>query len=737
MPMTPPGAASVPQNPAQPPQMQVPGQPAQRPEPSEQDKALAKDWKKRIDAAQERHKTEFKQFEVNRKLLRGQKAGNSNEKQKANLHFANQAMLVPQIYAKDPEYSVTPTARVSEREMEAVKLFAETAEVLLGRVLVKDAKLKKRAKQLLRSAFATSVGWWKVTWQENRRTDPMILNGLKDTQDNIDNLQVQRQALDETNGRDQDLAAAKVTQTIAGIQSQSEVSIVKGLVVDFAMSEDILILDDSVRCFGDYESASAMAHRVWMTKDKYKALFGYEPTKAKYYKEQAGSAQMQETSTGDKSSQLFCVWEIWDQDSNRVFTICDGEEGFCKQPESPNWTGKRWYPFFGVGFNEIDGSFYPLSDVELTDPLVKLSNESLDDFVEDRRDSRPINLVRKGGAFTDEDVTRIRNRNGCDITLVEGVGTGPISNDIFIGSLAKIDPQVYSTDMFRLYMEMIIGGGDAARGSVLKAKTATEAEILSQGLRGRSQERQDSIEDLLSEVGQYAVEIMLRRMTEQEVQRIAGPDAAWPTMDIEQIFDAIDIEVKGGSTGRPDRLQEQDRWTKLLPVIKEAIQQVAELRAQGQDALAQAIIVLTRETLRRFEERLDIEQLLPPKSDGQPDAAQLMQQMNAMKEQLQVVMQELQQAKIEQEKGYITAATSLATSANPAIAVPAFALAMQAIETSDVPDMSSLPPQPEPEDPGQEGAMPPGMPPELTQQPLPPMDSAPIDPAADPAMQPQ
>ncbi|MBF9685014.1 hypothetical protein, partial [Streptococcus pseudopneumoniae] len=85
-------------------------------------------------------------------------------------------------------------------------------------------------------------------------------------------------------------------------------------------------------------------------------------------------------------------------------------------------------------------------------------------------------------------------------------------------------------------IDQIIGGGDASRGAVLKAKTATEAEILAQGLRGRSAERQDINEDLLAEVGESALQICLRKLTLQEVQVIAGPEAVWPELTAEEVL---------------------------------------------------------------------------------------------------------------------------------------------------------------------------------------------------------
>lgn len=615
-------------------------------EVSDEDKKLSADWLKRIETALARHKDQFATFEKNRKLVRG--IAPDGTKRRANLHFANLATLRPQIYAKDPEYSIQPAKGVPEDQIKAAQNFCEVAEAALSHYLVKEAKLKKRAKRLLTSAYTTSVGWWKLIWQEDKRTDPLSANPQKDGQDNEMRLQrLEAEASDPQAGTDAELKKAQAKQTREGLQSQAEVKIRRGLVLDFVMAEDILILDASVRELGDYERASAIAHRVWMTRESYRDRFGYECSKGKSYAEKENQTSVIEASGGDKKgSDLLCVWEIWEQASNRVFHVCDGEPGFCDPPSSPNWTGERWYPFFGLAFNEIEGTFYPLSDVELTEPLVAEYNESRDDFVRDRKRALPIIVVRKGGSLTDGDVKRINHAEGGDIVMVEGVGGQPIGNDIWTGQMGKLDPQAYDTSASRADMEQLIGGGDASRGSVLKAKTATEAEILSQGLRSRSGERQDTMEDLLTDLGINALQILLRKLTPEEVAKVAGPEASWPTLSVDQVFEQVTVEVRGGSTGKPDRLQEQDRWTKLMPVIKETMQQVAELRASGQDPLAEALIELTRETLRRFDERLDLDQYLPkPKEgeEGEIDPAMVQQAQELIQQQQQRIAELTQQ----------------------------------------------------------------------------------------------
>jgi hypothetical protein len=538
-------------------------------------------------------------------------------------------------------------------------------------VVVKDARLKKQAKKLLRSTFATSVGWLKASWQEQRGTDPLIANRLKDTQDNIEHVKrLLAEANDPAKAAEHQTKLAELEQAVEGLQTEQEVTVARGVALDFVMSEDVLIIDPAVRSVDDYTRSSAIAHRVWMTPEKYRETFGYDCKKGKAYSEQNGA--MQSTDSADKQATLLCVWEVWSQADNRVFYVCDGEEGFCREPMSPEWTGKRWYPFFLLVWNEIDGSFYPLSDIELTDKLVKEYNRNRDDFVRDRKECLPVNVVRKGGSLTPDDVERLKNREGSDWVVVEGVGGQPLTNDIFTGQLGKLDPQNYDTTGSRYDMERILGGSDTTTGSITKAKTLGEAQMLSAAVQSRNGDRRDTLEDLFNELGPYCLEMALRKLGEAEVKKLLGEQAVWPTLSASEIFNLVTIEVRGGSTGKPDQAQEQERWTKLLPIINEAVAKVSELRQQGQDALAQAVVELTRETLRRFDERLDIEQFLPKVPEGEDDPALLKQKVVQMDQQLKEMDAKLKDAVDKVEKGFIAAAASIATSQQPAAASVTF-----------------------------------------------------------------
>lgn len=655
-------------------------QPGGRQPPSDQEKAHAKALLKAIGAAIDRK--DFKEaaqgFEKNRKRLRGYTGEDCDQKLRTNLHYANLAMVRPQVYAKDPQFDVKPTAAVAEEALGAVNLFAKTAASVLDAELVKGCKLKKRAKRLIASCYATALGWWKLSWQERWGQDPIIANRMKDTQDNLARLQELRQRLDDPQQQGgTDAQIAELTQVMEGLKAQPEIAVARGLTLDFVLAEDVIVVDESVTEIADYERADGLAHRTWMTCEQFERTFGFKPEKATRYRERKASSG---SGTGGESGSLLCVFEFWDQTSNRVYHLCEGLEGYCRQPYTPDWTGKRWYPFFLLVWNEVDGGLVPPSDVALTHELVEEYNKNRDDLVRDRKDTLPFTVVRKGGSLTPDDVKNIRNRNGADIILVDGVGNQPLNQDLQAVQLGTLNPANYSTDPSRADIEQLIGGGDAARGTVLKAKTATEAEIMAQGLRGRSSERVDSMEDLLTEVGEYALQVCLRKMTPEEVKRVAGADAQWPTLSTEQVFEQVYVQVRGGSTGKPDRLQEQDRWTKLQPIIEKTVTSVAELYSKGQVRLGQALVAMLRETLRRFDEHIDIDQYLPePPQQDKLNPEQLAQELEQLKMHAQEMQKQLDDAKDQLEKGYVQAAAQIATSANPLVAGQAFGVALKVL----------------------------------------------------------
>ena len=102
---------------------------------------------------------------------------------------------------------------------------------------------------------------------------------------------------------------------------------------------------------------------------------------------------------------------------------------------------------------------------------------------------------------------------------------------------------IYDTSSVRSDIEWISGLGDAARGSVARSETATEANILQEGLSNRTGEKVDLLEDWLKDVATFSAEILLQEMPPEMVMQEVGQNAFWPKLDKQTLYDRINVEI--------------------------------------------------------------------------------------------------------------------------------------------------------------------------------------------------
>ena len=80
----------------------------------------------------------------------------------------------------------------------------------------------------------------------------------------------------------------------------------------------------------------------------------------------------------------------------------------------------------------------------------------------------------------------------------------------------------------------------------------------------------------------------------------------------------------------PDTDAEKMRWTELMPLIMQNIQFVQQLRQMGVPDQLNPYVQLLQETFKRFDERIDIGQFLPP----MPEEIQKYMMQNQMMQQM-------------------------------------------------------------------------------------------------------
>ena len=180
----------------------------------------------------------------------------------------------------------------------------------------------------------------------------------------------------------------------------------------------------------------------------------------------------------------------------------------------------------------------------------------------------------------------------------------------------QIDPALYDTATIRAELELIWGIQEALASSIRTAKTLGEAEIQEKGTEARQDYKRDSLEEMLGDLAYTSAEIVLQQLPDDEVREIAGPEAFWPAtadqkLTLEDLRTLVQVEIRAGSTGKPNTRLRQETWNATAPVLKQAIEYLAQLRQSSPLDVANCIEQIVIETLERSGERLDPNRFLP------------------------------------------------------------------------------------------------------------------------------
>lgn len=590
-------------------------------EPDEKEKAQVRRLLERVEKARLRPRRKKYEEEIKRSraLLAGKRKTEDGEQQDvpANVIYSTIRTILPRIYAKEPAIAVnvSRTVRATQDGTSVrgqtgyswVRPFAETAEILIQRQLA-DAGLKAKGKALTLGAMCCSMGWLKCTYQRDYSKDPIIQHRIPDSQDNLARVQAAISKLEDgEQGREELLEQeARLNDQIAALERQAEVSAAQGLALDYVFAEDI-VTDPMVRDATDYASGRWIAQRILYDQEEFEAVFGCEADKkATRYNHD------QEAADGE----LLAVWEIWDKDAQQRYTVCEGMDKHIREPITPTRGGERFYPFFALAFNPVDGTPYPLSDVLLLERLQREWTETRERQERHRAMSIP-GWWGDSEAFEKGAIKSLTHQVLGEVALINTSGK-LLSDSIMERRNPSYNPLIYDTTPIRTDLELVSGAGDAARGAVTKAKTATEAAYLEEGLASRTDERRDVIEDLIQELAQYSLEVLLQEMAPEHVRRVVGDNAIWPELSKDDVMSLVTVEVQAGTAGKPNKYRDQEQWVKLMEPLQTLILQINEAESQGNQGVADALRELLSMMLQRFDERIDLDALLPKTQPGMP-----------------------------------------------------------------------------------------------------------------------
>jgi hypothetical protein len=130
-----------------------------------------------------------------------------------------------------------------------------------------------------------------------------------------------------------------------------------------------------------------------------------------------------------------------------------------------------------------------------------------------------------------------------------------------------IDPAVYDTAPTYEDLLRVLGSDQADQGTTSGA-TATEVSVAQFAQHTDTSSIIDDMNDLLTDLARAGGELLLLNVSAQVVQEIVGPGAVWPEIDRETVAKNVYLEVEATADNGPDKQQDIQNMTQLLPILQ-------------------------------------------------------------------------------------------------------------------------------------------------------------------------
>jgi hypothetical protein len=567
-------------------------------------------------------------------------------------------ILVSILYARNPDVSITKAPQVDPSKTAQQDAFATTLQIIVSQLWLRG-RLKKAARKAVRGTLSTAEGWLKCNLRSEKVPQPQTESALNDARETMEKLQAQLKLLADPENKDPEDIQAELDEKqklIEELEDKLELAVNKLFAIDYIPCERMQISTD-VNCIEDHLDArwnsneeyidceEALSRFPRLTKEllaSAKKYYQIEPKEMSTREADnalpqgqitAESAQAYVTNPSSPEQPAFLkIIEQWCRDDKHIRTAIEGVKCWAVEPYVPPYPTSRFYPYFYLSFYEVDGKRHAQS---LSWRLYKLQDEysaTRSNFRLTRERSIP-GVFFNATMLDEAEAKKVQESKHQEYTALRPTDPNvPLSNIFAEKPVAKLDMRVFDVTMILNDMERISGVQEALSSAITgpgNPRTATEANIQQAGTNARTSTDRDSLEEVLTDMARYTAEQALQCLTQQEAQRYAGPKAFWPGtsapgatdgMSIDDLFTMVEISIEAGTTGKPKAQGDQQAWATLLPLIKQTITEIRAALASGDNATANALIALIKETMKRMGDDEDpdrfIPQIPPPGTPG-------------------------------------------------------------------------------------------------------------------------
>ena len=575
-----------------------------RPTPDPSRAALVTKLCERIQSARRHWKPKFEQMRKNQRFVHGkqwpgQDGSNDENRYVVNLALSHINQRVAAIYAKNPRvvgkaksrmwFSVWDGKTESwQAAQQAVEQFgpqapppvialiedirngmirkeqaeriAKTAEKLVQYFFDEPVpRMKRQLKRLVRRVDTCGIGYLKLGYQRAYEANPTVAQSIQDCSVQIE--EIERQLADRADGEIQDGAAelAELKARLETLQAQKYLLVREGLTFTFPKPWQI-IPDESCTNVATLEGVKMLAEEWLLTPEQIK----------RYYNIDIGSTYTKYEPYGTKKPEnpppLACVWIAYDLEGHVCYHLCDGYPDFLKEPGEPDVKMEQFHPIFPLAFNEVedDEDPWPPSEVDIIRHACLEVNRARDEFVQQRVANRP-GYIAANGVFGELDKMKLATHSNSEVIELDGVTPG---TDVKTVLQAKptmgVDPAIYDDSQFFNDIQRQRQTQEANFGGT-SGNTATESTIAEAGRVSGIQSNIDDLDDFLTDVVRAAGQTLLLEMAPETVKNLVGEGAMWPALTREEWADEVLLDLKAGSTGRPNKAMTIANAERLMP----------------------------------------------------------------------------------------------------------------------------------------------------------------------------
>lgn len=573
---------------------------------SPSEKAHVSKWLKTIERAEKAHKKPFAKMRKCMDIVAfgSDKEWDDNENYTVPVLSRHINLAVSQLYAKNPKATVKRKRRLmytvwdgkpetlqltqaaaetgdpaAAQKMQALiqdiqnadayntmaDRTAQTLEILWDHILDEQTLVTKtQLKSLVRRTKTTGVGYVKMDFQREYETSPKVDDRMQDSTEQISRLeQLKREdARGDIEEDSSEVAEFNVTQRVL---SEQEPLIREGIVFSYPKSTRILV-DPARDDLKTLAGARWVAEILNLTPREIEQYYGVQ---VKGEKAEALKMLDLESDKGGESGALK-VFEIQDRSTGTFLTVCEGHDGYLKEPGHPPVYLERFFTVFPLVFNDIEheSELFPPSDVWRSRHMQAEYNRSRQSRREHRVAARPYWVSRLGAMETSEK-KKLQNRSPHELIEIAGLQDGqPVDAVLQRGPSANIDPNLYETETINTDILRTVGAQEANLGG-LSGATATEASIGESSRSASNADNVDDLDDLLTLLARCGGTVLLAEMSKEMVMDIVGPGAVWPDAPPTraELAKELMLSIEAGSSGRPNKAADMANMERGLPFI--------------------------------------------------------------------------------------------------------------------------------------------------------------------------